>query len=64
MYFFLFGRFIACISSYLHAKFKNNGEVRKIDRPPSLSIKTIKNMTLGNDGKWNIFSNLEYLQLI
>ena len=33
------------------------GEACKIDRPPSLSIKTLKNMTPGNDGEWN-FSNL------
>ena len=30
-------------------------EVYKIDKPPSLSIKTLKNMTPGKDGKWNIF---------
>ena len=40
------------------------GEVCKIDRPPSLSIKTLKNMTPGKDEKRNIFSNLNYLQLI
>ena len=40
------------------------GEVYKNDRPSSLSIKTLKNMTPGKDGKWNIFSNLKYLQLI
>ena len=52
----LFGRFIACISIYLSAKFKNNlsGEVGKIDKPLSLSIKTLKNMTPGKDGKLNI----------
>ena len=63
---FLFGRSIACISTYLHAKFINNlsGEVCKIDRPPSLSVKTLKNVPPGNDGKWNIFSNLKYLQII
>ena len=62
---FLFGRFIACIDAYLHAKFKNylSGEVCKIDKPPNLFIKTLKNMTPGKDGKWNI-SNLKYLQLI
>ena len=31
------------------------GEVYKIDKPPSLSIKTLKNMTPLKDGKWNIF---------
>ena len=31
------------------------GEVCKIDKPPSLSIKTFKNMTPGKDGKWNNF---------
>ena len=29
-------------------------EVSKIDKPPSLSVKTPKNMTPGKDGKWNI----------
>ena len=59
----LFGRFIACINTYLHAKFKNNlsVEVCKIDRPPSLSIKTFKKMTPGKDGKWNIFFKFEIL---
>ena len=39
--FFLFGRFIACISTYLHVKYKSNlsGEVCKIGEPPSLPIK-------------------------
>ena len=39
--FFLFGKFMACNNTYLHAKFKNNlsGEVCKIDKPPSLSVK-------------------------
>ena len=27
------------------------GEVCKIEKPPSLSIKTLKNMTPGKDGK-------------
>ena len=31
------------------------GEMCKIDKRPSLSIKTLKNMTPGKDGKWNIF---------
>ena len=31
------------------------GEVCKIDKPPSLFIKTLKNVTLGKDGKCNIF---------
>ena len=54
---FLFGRFIACINTYLHAKFKNNlsGEVCKIDKPPNLSIKTLKDKTPGKDGKWKFF---------
>ena len=34
------------------------GEVYKIDKPPSLSIKTLKNMTPRKDGKWNIFQIL------
>ena len=56
----------ACINTYLYAKFKNNlsGKVCKIDKPSSLSIKTFKNMNPRKDGKWNIFSNLKYLQLI
>ena len=37
------------------------GEVCKINKPPSLSIKTLKNMTSGKDGKWNIFSKFEKL---
>ena len=64
---FLFGRFIACINTYLHAKFKSNlSEMCKIDKPPSLSIKTLKDMIPGKDGKWNLFffSNLKCLQLI
>ena len=35
----------------------------KIDKPPSLSMETLKNMTPGKDEKWNIFSNFKYLQL-
>ena len=31
------------------------GEVCKIDKLGSLSIKTLKNMTPRKDGKWNIF---------
>ena len=31
------------------------GEVCKIDKPPSLSIKTLKNMIPRKDGKWSIF---------
>ena len=61
---FLFGRFIACINTYLHAKFKNNlsGEVCKIDKPPNLSMKTLK-IWLPEKWKRNIsFSNLKYLQ--
>ena len=63
---FLFGIFIACINTCLHAKFQNNlsGEVCKIDKPPSLSVTTLKNMTPGKDGKWNISSNLRYLKLL
>ena len=37
------------------------GEVCKIDKPPSLSIKTLKNMTSGKDGKWNTFFKFEIL---
>ena len=54
---FLFGRFIACINTHLHLKFKNNlsGEVCKIDKPPSLSIKTLRNMSPGKDGNGFFF---------
>ena len=38
------------------------GEVCKIDKPPSLSIKTLKNMTPGKDGKLIFFPNLKCLQ--
>ena len=31
------------------------GEVCKTDKPLSLSLKTLKNMTPGKDEKWNIF---------
>ena len=31
------------------------GEVCKLYKRPSLSIKALKNMTPGKDGKWNIF---------
>ena len=61
---FLFGRFTVCINTYLYAKFKNNlsGEVCKIDKPPSLSIKTLK---LPEKMKNVIFfSDLKYLQLV
>ena len=34
------------------------GEVCKIDKPPSLSIKTFKNMIPGKDGKSNIFCQI------
>ena len=37
------------------------GEVCKIDKPRSLPIKTLKDMTPGKDGKWNIFSKFETL---
>ena len=62
---FVFVRFIACINTYLFAKFKTicQGEVCKIDKPLSLSIKTLKNMTPGKDGKWNIsFFKFEILE--
>ena len=36
------------------------GEVCKIDKPPSLSIKTFKNKAPGKDGKW-IFFKFEIL---
>ena len=61
--YFLFGGFIACINTYLHAKFKNicQGEVCKIDKPPSSFIKILKNMTPRKDGKWSIFFKFEIL---
>ena len=31
------------------------GEMCKIYKPPTLSIKTLKHMTPGKDGKWDIF---------
>ena len=31
------------------------GEVYKIDKPPSLSIKCLKNMVPGKNGEWNLF---------
>ena len=37
------------------------GEVCKTDKLPSLSIKTLKNMTPGKEGKWNIFLKFEML---
>ena len=36
------------------------GEVCKINKPPSLSIKTLKNITPGKEGEWNFFSNFQY----
>ena len=39
----------------LNLKIICQGEVCKIDKPPSMSIKTLENMTPGKDGKWNIF---------
>ena len=39
-------------------------EMCKTDKPLSLSIKTLKNMSQGKDGKWNIFSNSKQLKLI
>ena len=37
------------------------GEVSKTDEPPSLPIKTLKNMTPKKDGKWTIFLKFEIL---
>ena len=61
---FLFGRFIACISTYLHAKFKIicQGEVCKIDKSSSLFIKSLKKYAPGKDRNGIFFSNLKYLQ--
>ena len=57
----LFGRFIDRIDTYLYAKFKNNlsEETCKTDKPLSLSIKILKNMAHGKDGKWNTFFRFE-----
>ena len=43
----------ACINTYLHAKFKKklSGEECKINKSPSLSIKSLKNLTPRKDGK-------------
>ena len=65
MYFFYLVHLLSVlIPTYMgNLKIICQGEVCKIDKPPSLSIKTLKNMTPGKDGKWNIFfSNLKYLQ--
>ena len=47
------------------------GEVCNIDKPPNLSIETLKNMTPGKDGKLNIFlkteilaTNIDYSQIL
>ena len=63
---FLFGRLLpVLIPTYMrNLKIICQGEVCKNGKPSSLSIKTLKNMTPGKDGKWNFFSNLKYLQLI
>ena len=59
----LFGRFIICINTHLYymqnLKIIFQGEVCKTDNPPSFSIKTLKNMVTGKDGKWNIFFKFE-----
>ena len=63
----LFGRLLpVLIPTYMrNLKIICRGEVCKIDKTPSLSIKTLKNMIPGKDGQWNtFFSNLKYLQLI
>ena len=45
-------------------------EVCKFDKPPSLSIKTLKNMTPGKDGKWIFFkfeilaTNIDWSQIL
>ena len=39
----------------LNFKIICQGEVCKIDKPSSFSIKTIENMTPRKDEKWNIF---------
>ena len=42
-------------------KIIGQGKVCKTDKPPSLSIKALKNMTPGKDGKWHIFFKFEIL---
>ena len=37
------------------------GEVCKIDKSPSLSVTTLKNMIPRKDGKWNFFFKFEIL---
>ena len=66
MYIYLVDLLPVSVSTYQrNLKIICQGEVCKIDKPLSLSIKTVTNMTPGKDGKWNIFfSNLKYLQLI
>ena len=44
-----------------NVKIMGQGEVCKTDQPPSLSIKTLKNMTPRKDRKWNIFFKFEIL---
>ena len=54
---FLFGRFIACINTYLYGNLEMicQGKLCKIDKPSSLSIKTLKNMTPRKDGNGIFF---------
>ena len=65
-YFFCVDILYLLISTYMrNLKIICQGEMCKIDKPPSLSIKTLKNMSPGKDGKNGIFfSNLKYLQLM
>ena len=54
-FFYLVDLLPVLIPTYmLNLKITCQGEVCKIDKLPSLSIKTLKNMTPRKDGKWNI----------
>ena len=58
---FLYGRFIACINTYLHVKFKNNLSGGKCIKLTNHQVCLSKNMTPGKDGKWNFFFKFEIL---
>ena len=61
-FFYLVDLLPVLISTYTrNFKIICQGEVCKIDKLSSLSIKTLKDMTPGKDGKWNIFFKFEIL---
>ena len=56
MFFYLVDLLPVLIPTYIrNFKIICQGEVCKIDKPPSLSIKTLKNKIPRKDGKWSIF---------